>query len=146
MAAASLVSCGHSRQSAAKPVPKQAVTSKPAAPARGRVAVMDMSALFTLQQDGKVLLYDVRPSFVNAFGHLPGAISWPRSSFDDAYPRHEPEIKAALAADKNVVLYCTDVACPDSRAVAERLAEKGFTVSVLDGGFNGWKDAGMPVE
>lgn len=119
---------------------------KPAAPARGRVAVIDMSTLFTLQQGGKVLVFDVRPSFVNAFGHLPGAINWPRYSFDEAYARHEPEIKAALAADKMVVLYCTDAACPDSRAVAERLADKGFTVSVLEGGYNAWKDAGMPVE
>ncbi|MFD0895609.1 rhodanese-like domain-containing protein [Luteolibacter ambystomatis] len=140
------VSCGHKSRPAPQPVTKPAVTAKPAAPAQGRVSVIDMSALFSLQQSGKVLLYDVRPSFVHGFGHLAGAVSWPRGSFDQDYARHEPEIRAALAADKNVVLYCTDAACPDSRAVAARLAEKGFSVSVLEGGYNAWKDAGMPVE
>ncbi|MGC4014298.1 MAG: rhodanese-like domain-containing protein [Luteolibacter sp.] len=145
LAAVSLVSCGHKSHPAPKPVAKQTAT-KPAAPVRGRVSVIEMSALFTLQQDGKVLVYDVRPSFVHGFGHLAGAISWPRGSFDEDYARHEPEMRAALAANKDVVLYCTDAACPDSRAVAARLAEKGFSVSVLEGGYNAWKDAGMPVE
>lgn len=140
------VSCGHKSHPVPQPVTKPGAAVKPAAPAQGRVSVIDMSALFTLQQNGRVLLYDVRPSFVHGFGHLAGAISWPRGSFDEDYARHEPEVRAALAADKNVVLYCTDAACPDSRAVAARLAEKGFSVSVLEGGYNAWKDAGMPVE
>ena len=140
------VSCGHKSRPAPQPVSKPSTAAKPAAPVQGRVSVIDMGALFTLQQDGKVLLYDVRPSFVHGFGHLAGAISWPRGSFDEDYPRHEPEVRTALAAGRNVVLYCTDAACPDSRAVAARLVEKGFSVSVLEGGYNAWKDAGMPVE
>lgn len=60
--------------------------------------------------------------------------------------RSETEIRAAKAAGKPVVFYCTDAACPDARAMAERLAAKGHDVSILEGGFAMWKEAGLPTE
>lgn len=145
LAAAGLVlSCGH--KAPVKPVTAPKPTAKPAAPRKGRVTAMDLSTLFTLQQGDKVLLYDVRPSFVFAFGHLPTAFNWPRHSFDGELAQREVEIKAAIATDRIVVLYCTDAACPDAAAVAERLSALGHSVSVLDGGFAAWKDAGMTIE
>jgi rhodanese-related sulfurtransferase len=113
---------------------------------RGRVTTIDLSALYALQQNGRVLLYDARPSFVYAFGHLPAAINWPRGLFAVGLPLHEPEVKAAIAAKKKVVLYCTDAGCPDSGVVAQRLAALGYSVSVLDGGFATWKEAGLTIE
>lgn len=139
-----VVSCGH------KPAPKPVVTpkpvAKPATPRKGRITSMDLSTLFSLQQNDKVLVYDVRPSFVFGFGHIPTAFNWPKHAFDSEIAQREVEMKAAIASDRNIVLYCTDAACPDAAAVAERLSGLGYSVSVLEGGFAAWKDAGMTVE
>lgn len=126
----------------APPRPKPA----PPAPATGVVTAIDLTALFPLQQAGGVLLYDVRPGFVLSFGRIPGAVSWPRREFDRHLAAREPEIRAAARAGKPVVFYCTDAACPDAQAMAERLAAKGHDVSILEGGFALWKEAGLPTE
>jgi rhodanese-related sulfurtransferase len=139
-----LASCGHEPAPApVKPKPKPAPTG---VTRKGMVTAMDLSTLLQLQQSNRVLLYDARPAVIYTFGHLPGAISLPRQSSTDEITAHEPEIKAALAAGKNVVVYCTDAACPDAGAVADRLAARGYLVSVLEGGFHAWKDAGLPIE
>ena len=83
---------------------------------------------------------------MSGFGKIPGAISWPRHDFDGRLSQSETEIRAAKAAGKPVVIYCTDAACPDARAVAEKLAARGHDVAILDGGFAGWKEAGLPTE
>jgi rhodanese-related sulfurtransferase len=137
------------KPSAAQPtIPAQAKPAAVAAPAvkPGKLTVMDLTTLFPRQQAGTVLLYDARPGFVAGFGKIPGAISWPRHDFDGRLSQSEAEIRAAKAAGKPVVIYCTDAACPDARAVAEKLAARGHDVAILDGGFAGWKEAGLPTE
>lgn len=129
----------------AEPAP----SPKPAAPPAvksGKLTVIDITALFPRQQAGTVLLYDARPGFIAGFGKIPGAISWPRGDFDVRLSQSEAEIRAAKAAGKPVVFYCTDAACPDARVMAERLAAKGHDVSILEGGYAMWKEAGLPVE
>jgi rhodanese-related sulfurtransferase len=118
----------------------------PAPPKSGKVTAIDVTALFSRHQDGTVLLYDARPAFVAAFGKIPGAISWPRANFDQRLALHEPEIRAAAAAGKPVVFYCTDAACPDAGAMARQLAKHGHDVSILEGGYAIWKEAGLPTE
>jgi rhodanese-related sulfurtransferase len=118
----------------------------PPAPSPGQVTAIDLTALFPLQQAGGVLIYDVRPGFVLSFGRIPGAVSWPRREFDRHLAAREPEIRTAARAGKAVVLYCTDAACPDARAMADLLATRGHDVSVLSGGYAGWKEAGLPTE
>jgi rhodanese-related sulfurtransferase len=134
---------------APSPVAKPSTApAKPAASAvkAGRLTVMDMTTFFPRQQAGTVLLYDARPGFVAGFGKIPGAISWPRHEFEARLSRSESEIRAAKAAGKPVVIYCTDAACPDSRAVAEKLTARGHDVAILEGGFAAWKEAGLPTE
>ncbi|MCW1887269.1 rhodanese-like domain-containing protein [Luteolibacter flavescens] len=129
--------------------PKPAAVAKPAAPPvmkAGKLTVMDVTTLFPRQQAGTVLLYDARPGFVAGFGKIPGAISWPKNDFDARISQSEAEIRAAKSAGKPVVIYCTDAACPDARAVAEKLAARGHDISILDGGFATWKEAGLPTE
>lgn len=129
-----------------QPATKLKAVVKPQARQRGAVSKIDLTKLFVLQQGGQVLIYDARPGFVHAFGHLPGALNWPRGLFDSQRLQHEPELKDAIAADRTIVIYCTDAACPDAGAVAERIAKLGYPVSVLDGGFAAWKEAGLPIE
>ena len=127
---------------------KPAATQAPAKPVvkAGKLTEIALDAFFPRQQEGTVLIYDARPSFVAAFGKIPGAINWPRHDFDSQIASREPEIVAARKAGKIVVIYCTDAACPDARAVGEKLVARGHDVSILEGGFADWKTAGMPTE
>lgn len=119
---------------------------RPVTPASGRVTRIMLGDLFALQQADGVLIFDVRPGFVYNLGHIPGAISWPKNSFQSQLPVHEPEIAAARAAKKPVVLYCVDLACPDARTVASLLAARGHSVAVLEGGWDAWKAGDLPTE
>ncbi len=131
---------------AAKPAPPASIGANATTNAEGRMSVIDLTTCFELQQTGRLLLYDVRPTFVRAFGAIPGSVSWPKDRFEAGLPQHEPEVRAAVAAGKAVVLYCTDADCPDSHTVATRLAARGHDVAILEGGFADWKTAGLPVD
>jgi len=48
--------------------------------------------------------------------------------------------------DKEVVLYCTCVRESTSVRVARVLADRGYKVSVIEGGLRAWRKAGLPVE
>jgi rhodanese-related sulfurtransferase len=113
---------------------------------RGEVSSVSLADLFALQQSGQVLLYDARPRFFYALGHIAGAISLPKADGVAQIEKREAEIKAALAAKKTIVVYCTNFACPDARTVAIQLSSFGYPSSTLSGGWESWKEAGLPTE
>lgn len=113
---------------------------------RGKVTSISLTDFFPLQQSGKVLLYDARPYFFYALSHIPGAISMPKQNCDEEIEKRESEIKSALADGKSVVVYCTNIACPDARTVAIHLADYGYSSSTLTGGWDTWKESGLPTE
>jgi rhodanese-related sulfurtransferase len=119
-----------------------------AAPARsaGKVTRIPLGTFSGIQQSGQVLIFDVRPAFHFGLGHIPGAINWPRGRFESQLAIHEPRIASAAAAGIPVVLYCTDLACPDAREIATRLASRGHPVAVLEGGWEAWNAGGLPTE
>lgn len=120
--------------------------AEPEAPQR-KITRIPLGTFYELQQKPEsVLIFDVRPGFVYRLGHVPGAISWPKGRFEEALAIHEPQIEAAKAAGKPVILYCTDLACPDAHTVANRLASRNHSVAVLEGGWAAWKEGGLPVE
>jgi membrane protein DedA with SNARE-associated domain len=51
-----------------------------------------------------------------------------------------------LPKDKEIVLYCTCYREGTSALVARELEDRGVKVSVLEGGFRAWKQAGLPIE
>jgi rhodanese-related sulfurtransferase len=113
---------------------------------RGEVTSISLEQFFTLQQSGKTLIFDARPGFLHALGHIPGAISLPKTNCDEAIANREAEIKAALAEGKVIVVYCSSLTCPDARTVAIHLSGFGYPASIYSGGYDGWKEAGMPTE
>lgn len=113
---------------------------------RGKVSSISITDLFTLQQSGNVLIYDARPSVLFREGHIPGAINMPKSIVDDVITVRAPELKAAKAANKQIVVYCSGVLCADSRTVAHHLASAGYSSSIFNGGWDEWKTAGLPSE
>jgi rhodanese-related sulfurtransferase len=132
-----------------KPVPPLDPSKAPAeekqAPAvpkePGSVTRMPLGDLYQLVQSKAALIYDVRPAFIYALGHVPDAINWPKSHLAEGLAKNEPRIRAANTAHTPVVIYCTDLACPDAVTVATALAARGHRVAVLQGGYEAWKIA-----
>lgn len=105
------------------------------------VTRMPLGDLYSLVQKNAALVYDVRPTLYYKMGHIPNAISWPRKDFERNLAKHEPQIRNANTNNTPVVIYCTDMACPDAQAVATELAKRGHSVSILQGGYAAWKIA-----
>ena len=142
-----LASCAQPARQATPETPLAAVKKPVKMHGRGKITSISLSELFALQQADQVLLYDARPRFFYNLGHLPGAISLPKSADCDAQiTQREPEIKAALAAKKTIVVYCTNLACPDARSIAIHLAGFGYSSSTLTGGWDAWQESGLPTE
>ncbi len=109
----------------------------------GVVSRMDLTRLFAMRQNAKVFLVDVRPGIFYHFGHIPGAESMPRHSFSKKFPELKNRFDAALGEGKTIVLYCTDKDCPDARAVAAKMAAKGYSTTVYTGGWAEWEKSGL---
>jgi rhodanese-related sulfurtransferase len=127
----------------AAPAPPPSAPSRPAPKPTGKVTRIALTDFFPLQQSGAVLIYDVRPAFYHSLGHIPGSVNWPKSAFKSQLAIREGEIRAATAAGRPVVIYCTDLACPDARDVATWLAARGHHIRVLEGGWEAWKAIGF---
>lgn len=144
----SCVQSNHQQMKATATVePKKPTTSRPVLMnGKGKITSISIESFFALQQSGNVLLFDARPGFFYALGHIPGAISIPKPECDELIAKHQGEIKAAIAAKKSIVVYCTNLLCPDARTVASHLAAHGYSSSTLTGGWDSWKEAGLPTE
>lgn len=87
----------------------------------------------------KLTLVDVREDNEWAQGHLPGALHLGRGIIERDIEQRVPQTDAKL------VLYCGGGF--RSALVAESLQKMGYTnVESMDGGWKGWRDAGLPVE
>lgn len=90
--------------------------------------------------DAHTLFLDVRPAPEFAAGRIRGAVPFSADDFAAAYA----DVRDFLAPDVQIVVY-GDATLPAVRA-AEFLAARGHTARVLDGGWRGWSDGGLPVE
>ncbi|MEM1061504.1 MAG: rhodanese-like domain-containing protein, partial [Planctomycetota bacterium] len=84
-------------------------------------------------------LLDVREQSEFAAGRIPGARHLGKGVI-------ERDIEAAVPdVDAEIVLYCGGGY--RSALAAESLQKMGYTrVISMDGGFRGWKEAGLPIE
>ncbi|MET9341011.1 MULTISPECIES: rhodanese-like domain-containing protein [unclassified Nonomuraea] len=90
---------------------------------------------------GTVTVVDALGGDYYAQQHLPGAVALVESEVE--------ERAAALLPDKDaaIVTYCSNPACPNSQAVANRLTALGYTdVRKYREGIQDWVEAGLPVE
>lgn len=84
-------------------------------------------------------LIDVREDREWEAGHLPGAIHLGKGVIERDIEKTIPDTAAPL------VLYCGGGF--RSALAAKNLQEMGYTnVISMDGGFSGWKGAGLPIE
>lgn len=120
---------------------KQLVTD-----AKARITTIPLTDAADAHATPGTLFVDIRDiRELDREGRIPGAMHAPRGMLefwmDPASPYHKPEL---LEADR-VVLFCAS-AWRSALATAT-LNDMGAThVTELEGGFAGWRDAGLPVD
>ena len=110
----------------------------------GEPEVIDLARFHDLVGQ-KAAILDARPSLFYRAGHVPGAHSLARETFETDFHREG----GYLAAHRQgpVVVYCSGDACVDSRMVAAGLQKLGYKqVLVFQGGWEEWQQAGLPEE
>src|SRR5262245_20810923 len=81
-------------------------------------------------------IVDVRlPSDYRA-GHIPGAINLPNGKWHTL---------AGLTKDRTAVVYCYSQTCKLAAAAAVEFASAGIPVLEMEGGFEAWEKANLPV-
>jgi rhodanese-related sulfurtransferase len=107
-----------------------------------------MSEPTTIDRDGVRAAIDTGAVVVEALpapyyedAHLPGARNLPHDS-------DEATIAAVLPdRDATLVVYCSNVACPNSTLLSRRLVQLGYTdVRKYEAGKEDWISASLPVE
>ncbi len=78
-------------------------------------------------------------------GGLPGSVHVPRGMLEFRADPTSPYHNTAFDPQKRVILHCASGG--RSSLAAKTLKEMGYTnVAHLEGGFNAWKEQGLPVE
>jgi rhodanese-related sulfurtransferase len=73
--------------------------------------------------------------------HIPGALQLDHDRVDELAPERLPDKHAPI------VVYCANLACPNSGIAANRLVALGYTdVREYAEGIADWIEAGLPVE
>jgi rhodanese-related sulfurtransferase len=74
-------------------------------------------------------------------GHIPGARPLPLDELARLAPGLAPDKDAAI------VVYCSNLACPNSHQAAEFLTARGYrNVTVYSAGKQDWTEAGLKLE
>ncbi len=94
-----------------------------------------------LNQGEDLVLVEALPEETFRHAHLPGAINLPPERVGELAPKLLPN------KDAEIVVYCSDPACPHSEEAARELAEMGYKhVKDYVEGKVGWMRAGLPTE
>ncbi len=95
---------------------------------------------------GDVLLVDLRePGELAQNGKIPGATHAPRGMLEFYADPSSPYHRKELDPSRRTIVYCASGG--RSALAADTLRQLGYAnVAHLDGGFNGWKSGGRPVE
>jgi rhodanese-related sulfurtransferase len=104
-------------------------------------ALISRDELREALQAQRVTLVDALPASYYDQQHLPGAVNLVEDEV--------AERASALLPDRTatVVTYCSNAACSNSKAVAQRLERLGYTdVRTYREGIQDWVEAGLPVE
>jgi rhodanese-related sulfurtransferase len=94
-----------------------------------------------LERGEDIVLVEALPPMYYEDAHLPGAINMPHDQVDELAPALLPDTSA------EIVVYCANSPCRNSRIAARRLAELGYrNVRDYDAGKQDWIEAGLPTE
>jgi len=91
-------------------------------------------------RNGLVVVEALGPSYFED-AHLPGALNLPHDQVDELAPKLLPD------RDAEIVVYCSNLACPNSVQASRRLVALGYTrVFEYEEGKQDWIEAGLPVD
>ncbi len=113
--------------------------------ARGRIRTLSLDEAKAMFGDPDVVFVDIRDvRELERDGMIPGAVHAPRGMLEFWVDPDSPYFKPVFGEDRQFVLYCAS-AWRSSLATAA-LQDMGLApVSHIEGGFKGWKAAGLPV-
>ena len=103
----------------------------------GHITAHELHA--AVERSEPIIILDIRDKELYDAGHLPGALSLPRAAIELDIDEVVPD------QDARIVTYCGG----NTRGSlsADTLKIMGYeNVSMLDGGFRGWKADDLPVE
>lgn len=105
----------------------------------GDLRRIDLEEFRRLLAEGRAVPVDVRLPVIHEISHLPGAISAPVGLLDQR--------RDQLPTDKLLVAYCTCRSEELSLAWMVEAAKRGITnTAALVGGYEAWKNAGLPLK
>src|ERR1700722_11833210 len=84
-----------------------------------------------------ITIVDVREAEDYQKGHIPGAISLPHGTWENA---------TNLSKDKTNIVYCYSQQCHLAANACVIFAAKGFPVMELEGGFEVWREHDLEIE
>ncbi len=88
-----------------------------------------------------IVVFEALPQMYYEEAHLPGAINLPHDQVDELAPHLLPD------KDREIVVYCSNLACQNSTIAARRLTQLGYArVRDYEAGKQDWIEAGLPVE
>lgn len=112
-------------------------------PIQHGIEIDDIEQAKKLYDSGSVLLVDARSAHLYQKGHIKGAVSLPVDRFDeyiDSFLDAHPD-----ASD--IVVYCSGRECDQAHRLAQQLMNVGYEkCRVFIDGFEGWRNAGYPIE
>ena len=104
-------------------------------------ALISRTDLEDLIRTQGAIVVDTLPRTYYDRAHLPGAINLVETEVEQRAHELLPDKDAAI------VTYCSNAACGNSQAVANRLERLGYTnVRKYRDGIQDWVEAGLPVE
>lgn len=114
--------------------------------AKTRVENLSNAQLKAEMDRGGVQIVDIRdPRERQKLGYIPGSIHVPRGMLEFWLDPTSQYYTGKVDPEKRIVLHCAGG--HRSALAADVLREMGFpNVAHLEPGFNGWAEAGMPVE
>jgi rhodanese-related sulfurtransferase len=107
------------------------------------IAVMSVSEARTALDAGTHLLLDARAPAEHAARRIPWSISLPWRTVDVSHEALAP----MLDPGRRLIVYCRGAACDEGLLLARHLRARGHAgVSLIAGGMDAWRAAGLPVE
>ena len=111
--------------------------------AQAGIEIVDLPRAREIVKAGEFLVCDARRGEEFDAGHLPGAVSFPFESREEAYN----ELAALFTPEQPVMVYCSGRDCDDALLLGNFLRAQGSQrVVLLLEGIAGWKEAGQPLE
>jgi rhodanese-related sulfurtransferase len=112
-------------------------------PIQHDIEIDDIRTVKKLYDSGSVIFVDARAGHLYQKKHVKGAVSLPLEQFD---ANIEPFL-TAYPPSAELIIYCSGRECDEAHRLAQSLIDIGYErLRVFIDGFEGWRQAGYPVQ